>query len=80
MALETARTFLLWCFVINYAILVVWFLMFWRGRNWIHRFHGECFRMSTEQFDAIHYLLLGIYKIGLILFVIVPYVALSLIE
>ena len=55
MNLEVARDVLLWCTVINYGVLLWWFLVFRFAHDWIHRFHGRWFRMSVEQFDAIHY-------------------------
>jgi len=76
MSLEVLRSFLLWSTVINYGILLVWFLFFTFARDWIQRFHGRWFRLSGEQFDALHYAGMSVYKIGILLFSLVPYVAL----
>jgi hypothetical protein len=76
MSIEFMRAFLLWCTVINYGILVVWFLVFVVTHDWIRRFHGQWFRLSDEQFDSLHYLGMSIYKIGILLFNLVPLVAL----
>jgi hypothetical protein len=54
-------------------------LVFRFAHDWIHRFHGRWFRMSVEQFDAIHYTAMAVYKIGVLLFNLVPYVALRII-
>jgi hypothetical protein len=35
--------------------------------------------MPVEQFDAIHYAAMAIYKIGIILFNLVPYAALIIV-
>jgi hypothetical protein len=37
MSLETARTALLWCAVINYGVLVVWFLLYAQPHEWLYR-------------------------------------------
>ena len=79
MTIETARDILLWCIVINYAVLLVWFLFFSLAHNSIYRLHGRWFRLSTEQFDSIHYAGMAIYKIGILLFNLVPYVALLIV-
>lgn len=76
MSIELTRRFLLGCTVINYGILLVWFLMFVFARDWMRRFHGRWFRLSDEQFDALHYAGMAIYKIGILLFNLVPLVVL----
>ena len=68
MSIELTRSFLLWCTVINYAILVVWFLVFTLAHDWMRRLHARWFRLSDEQFDTVHYLGMSIYKIGILLF------------
>jgi hypothetical protein len=47
------QEFLLWCTLINYGILLVWFLAFTLAHDWIHRLHSKWFRLSMDQFDAI---------------------------
>jgi hypothetical protein len=53
MSIEFTRSFLLWCTVINYGILLMWFLVFVLARDWMRRFHGRWSRLSDEQFDAV---------------------------
>lgn len=79
MSIEIARDVLLWCAAINYGTLLWWFLFFKFAHDWMHRFHGRWFRLSAEQFDAIHYAGMAIYKIGILLFNLVPYVALHIV-
>jgi hypothetical protein len=79
MSIELTRNFLLWCTVINYGILLVWFLVFTLARDWIRRFHGRWFRLSDEQFNAIHYMGMSIYKIGILLLNLVPFIVLSIV-
>lgn len=79
MSIEVTRNFLLWCTVINYGILLVWFLVFVFAHDWILRIHGRWFRLSSEQFDAIHYLGMAIFKVGIMLFNLVPLVVLYII-
>lgn len=79
MSLEALRTFLLWCTVINYGILLLWFLLFMLARDWIQRLHGRWFRLPSERFDTLHYAGMSAYKIGILLFNLVPYVSLSIV-
>ena len=80
MSIEVTRNFLLWSTVINYGILLVWFLVFVFAHDWILRIHGRWFRLSSDQFDAIHYAGMSIFKIGIILFNLVPFIVLCIID
>jgi hypothetical protein len=80
MSIEVTRNFLLWCTIINYGILLVWFLIFSLAREWMHRLHGKWFRLSGEQFDAFHYAGMTVYKIGIILFNMVPFIVLCIVS
>lgn len=79
MSIEVTRSFLLWCTVINYGVLLVWFLLFVFAHDWIQRIHGRWFRLSSDQFDALHYAGMAIFKIGIILFNLVPFVVLFIV-
>jgi len=78
MSIEATRSFFLWCTVIDYGILLAWFLVFAFAHDWIQRLHGRWFRLSIDQFDALHYAGMAVFKIGIILFNLVPFVVLSL--
>jgi len=80
MTINVARQFLLWCTVIDYGVLLVWFLAFALGHDGLHRLHGRWFRLSREQFDALHYAGMSIFKIGILLFNLVPLVVLSILS
>jgi hypothetical protein len=79
MSVEGLRDMLVWCAAINYAVLLWWFLVFRFAHDWIYRLHTRWFQISVEQFDAIHYAGMAVYKIGILLFVLVPWVALAII-
>jgi len=79
MSIETVRHFLLWCLIINYGLLLWWFLFIAFAHDWTHRFHGRWFHLSTEQFDAIHYGGMALFKLGILLFNLVPYIALHIV-
>lgn len=71
-----ARDFFLWCAIINYGILMCWFFCFVVAHDWMLRWHCRWFRMSTEQIYVVHYGGMAVYKIVVLLFNLVPYVAL----
>jgi hypothetical protein len=69
---------LLWCGIINYAILLLWVALVLLTPRFL-RSAGRLFRLPAEQFDAIQYGLLALYKVGIILFNLVPYIALRIV-
>ena len=79
MDLHAVRDVLLWCTVINYGVLLWWFLVFIFAHDWMLRLHGRWFRLPVEQFDSIHYAGMAIYKVGILLLNLVPYVALLIV-
>lgn len=76
---EFMREFLLWCLLINYGALLAWFVAFWFGHHWMFTLHSRWFHLSEERFDGIHYLGMALYKIGILLFNLVPYLALCIV-
>lgn len=52
-----------WCAIISYDVLLLWFLVFRLVQDWIYRLQAS----------------MAIYKIGVLLFTLVPYVALLVI-
>jgi hypothetical protein len=79
MTLEVVREALLWCAVINYGLLLVWFLLVVLPHAWLYRLWGRWFRLSTEQFDTVNLAGIVLYKVGIILFNLVPYLALRIV-
>jgi hypothetical protein len=79
MTIDTLRQMLLWCFVINYGLLLWWFLFFTFAHDWVYRIHGKWFKMPVEKFDAIHYAGIAFFKICIFVFNLVPYIALQIV-
>jgi len=77
MTQEMVRQFLLGCTLVNYGVLLVWFFVLVVARDGVRRLHGRWFRLSEEQFDALHYGAMAVYKIGILLFNLVPWVVMT---
>lgn len=80
MTMDELKDFLLWNTVINYCILLIWFTAFSVAHGFVYRMHTRWFQLSVQNFDAINYLGVAIYKIGIILFNVVPLLALWLLS
>jgi hypothetical protein len=79
MSIEVVRSALLWCTFLNYAVRLLWFLLFALPHNWLYRLCGRWFRLTLEQFDAINLTGIVLYKAGILLLNLVPYVALRIV-
>jgi hypothetical protein len=80
MDIETARTVLGWCTVINFSVLLVWTGFYIFAHNMIEKWHSRIFPMPIENFATVHYKGIMYYKIGIILFNLVPYLALVIVS
>ena len=67
---------LAWCSLIHIVLLCVWVALFFLAHDWIYKLHGKWFSISVEKFNAIHYALMGGYKLTIFLFFLVPYLVL----
>jgi hypothetical protein len=79
MTLETIRSALGWCTIINWIVLFLWWLFLTVAHDWMHRTHGRWFSISRERFDEIHYTAMALYKMGIVLFNLAPYLALRIV-
>ncbi len=78
MNLESLRQFLLICTLLNYVVLLIWFLAFRFAHDALYRMHARWFRLTPEHFDALHYQGMAVYKVGVLLLNLAPYLALLL--
>ena len=76
---EKIPTVLLWCAAINYGLLMLWFLLFTVMHDSFYRLAGEWYGLSMDQYNVLMYGGMMVYKLGIILFNLVPYVALRIV-
>jgi len=76
MTLDMLREFFGWCTAINYIMLLFWFAMIVFARDLVRSIHGHWFRLSDASFDAIHYGGMGLFKVAIFVFNLVPYLVL----
>ena len=79
MTINELKALLLWSTAINYGVLLVWFGVFVYAHGGLVRAHTRWFKLSAENFDALNYAGVAMYKIGIILFNVVPLIALCII-
>ena len=79
MTIELVRNALLWCTVMNFGLLGLWGLLFLLLHEWMYKVAGRVSRLSAEQLDAISVAGMLLYKVGILLFNLVPYLALRIV-
>lgn len=79
MTLETVRAVLAWCTVINLGLFIWWFLFFALAHDWMYRLHGRWFKITVEKFDSLHYAGMALFKMAILLFNLVPYLAMRIV-
>jgi len=79
MNVQQATDFFMWCVIINTALFVLWAVFFMAVPNLVYRTQQHFFPVSKDQFNLIFYGFLGLYKIFLLVFAVVPYLALLII-
>lgn len=80
MTMNELKDFLLWSTAINYGVVLVWFGVFVCAHDWLFRMHTRWFKLSAENFDALNYAAMALYEIGIVLFNLVPLIALHVIS
>jgi len=66
--------------VINVGLLIFSWLMLLVARDFIYRIHGRMFRLPEEKIASSWYKSMAFYKILILVFNVIPYVALRIIE
>lgn len=73
MDIQWMKDVLFWCMIFNMFVLFLWFFVFVFARDWFYRIHGRYFDIPQEAFGMLHYCGMGLYKMGILFFNIVPF-------
>lgn len=70
--------FLGWCTLINTGLLLYSTIMMVFFKNFAMRIHGKLFNLGQESLETSYFNFLGNFKLAIIIFNLVPYIALKL--
>ena len=79
MDLQTVRAFFMWCTIINGAMFLLSFVMCVFAGDWVYRMNRLWFPISRETFNVAIYAFIGLYKIFVLMFNLIPYIALVIV-
>ncbi len=77
-SLHVIAKILIRCFLGGMLLLSIWFVCFAFGGDWIYQIHTRWFLIPRETFDSLHYGAMAATKIMLLLFFLLPYIAIRL--
>lgn len=73
--LQLLSSLLFKCWVMGFAILVIWLAFVLFGRQLIDTAHGLMFGLSDHELDVIMYCAMGIWKFLVLIFYFLPWLA-----
>ena len=79
MDIQILTRFFMWCTILNMGLLILSFLILAFAGDFVYRIHGKWFPMPRETFNVVLYSFIGIYKLVVLIFNVVPWAALEII-
>ncbi|MFB3884926.1 MAG: DUF6868 family protein [Thermodesulfobacteriota bacterium] len=73
--LETVAMVLLRLFILGLGFLLLWIFLYLIAPDWIFKMNARWFDISKHDFDLINYCGIGFLKISILLFFLLPYLA-----
>ncbi len=80
MDLPTLTAFFMWCTIINVGILIVWTIVFGIAPEFTYRMQTKFFPMPRETFNVVVLSGISMFRIVFVVFSLVPYVALLIVQ
>ena len=79
MDIQTLTSFFMWCTIINVGLLIFLALIYLVAPNLIYRLQSRWIPISRETFDVVFYSFIGFFKVVVLVFNVVPWIALVII-
>ena len=79
MDINTLEQFLFWCMIINLLLMTVSLVLVTAMRPMVVKIHSKMFSVPEDYVDKAIYAFLGVYKLLVFVFVIVPWIVVKFI-
>jgi hypothetical protein len=73
--LQTLASILIRSFLFGLAFLLLWFLLYLIVPGWMFEMNAKWFNIGKRDFDLINFFGMGFFKISILLFFLLPYLA-----
>jgi len=77
MTIATLTDFFFWCTVLNVGLFVFWALWMTLAPNLVYTIQSKFFPIERPSYDKVIYGFMGIYKLLIIIFNFIPFIALK---
>ena len=77
---NTLSAFFMWCTIINGGLLLLWTLAHLIMPDLVYKSQKKFFTLPKETFTVVFYSFLGLFKILFLIFNLVPYLALLILQ
>jgi hypothetical protein len=67
------------CFLLIYALLLLWFISYLVGEDWGYNLTTQWFQVSKHEYDLLSYCGIAFVKICALIFFLCPYIAIKLV-
>jgi len=79
MDIQILTSFFMWCTIINVGMLLFLGLIYLLAPNLVFRLQSRWIPISRETFDVVFYSFVGFFKVIVLVFNVVPWIALLII-
>jgi len=79
MDIQTLTSFFMWCTIINMGMLLFLALIYLLAPDLAYRMQSRWIAISRETFDVVFYSFIGFFKVVVLVFNVVPWIALLII-
>ena len=79
MDMATVQAFFMWCTILNGGLLILSFLVCAFAGDWVYRMHSKWYPIPRDAFNIVICSLLGLFKVFVLIFNLVPYLALVIV-
>ena len=76
---QILTTFFMWCTIINGALFFLATLILMLAPDMVYRMQSKWFPIPRETFNVVIYSFIGLFKIVILVFNLVPYIALLIV-
>ncbi len=79
MDIQTLTLFFMWCTIISSGFLLFLALIFMLTPNLVYRLQSKFIPITRETFNIVFYSFMGFFKVVVLVFNVVPWIALEII-
>ncbi len=80
MDVAALKHFFMWGAILNGGLFLLGFAVMRLAGDWLYRMRGAWYSVSRETFDRVNYAVFAFYKVCILLFFVVPWIALEIVS